>query len=105
MTWSPTATLVTPAPISRTMPAPSWPRTRGNSPSDVEPVERIGVGVADAGRHDLDQHLAGARAVELELDDLERALGLERNGGTGLHRRMFPPARLCPGHASPVKRG
>ncbi len=31
----------------------------GNRPSLIEPVERVGVGVADAGRHDLDQHLAG----------------------------------------------
>ena len=54
----------------------------------VEPVERIGVGVADAGRHDLDQHLAGARAVEVELDDRERLLGGEGDAGAGLHKSV-----------------
>ena len=51
----------------------------------VEPVERVGVGVADAGRLDLDQHLAGLRAFEVDLDDLERLLGFEGDGGAGLH--------------------
>ena len=51
----------------------------------VEPIQRIGIGVADAGRHDLNQHLAGLWPFEIELDDLQRLLGLERNGGTGLH--------------------
>ena len=32
-------------------------------PFAVEPVERVGVGVADARRHDLDQHFAGLRAL------------------------------------------
>ena len=45
--------------------------------------------MADAGRHDLDQHLAGLRAFEIELDDLQRALGLERDGGTGLHGNLL----------------
>jgi hypothetical protein len=43
----------------------------------VEPVERVGVGVADARRHDLDQHLARLRAFQIEFDDLERLLRLE----------------------------
>ena len=51
----------------------------------VEPVERIGVGVADARRHDLDQHLARLRAFEVEFDDFERLLRFERDGGAGLH--------------------
>src|SRR5262249_23298060 len=37
MTWSPFLTLVTPAPTSTTMPAPSWPRIAGNSPSGSAP--------------------------------------------------------------------
>src|SRR5215510_11452166 len=37
MTWSPFFTLVTPGPTSTTMPAPSWPRTAGNSPSGSAP--------------------------------------------------------------------
>ena len=61
----------------------------GKMPFAVEPVERVGVGVADAGRHDLDQHLARLRPFEVELDDLERLLGLEGDGGAGFHRSAF----------------
>ena len=60
---------------------------RGEDSLAVEAVERVGVGVADAGRHDLDQHLAGLGAFEVELDDLERLLGGEGDGGAGLHGR------------------
>ena len=38
MTWSPTARLVTPLPISTTTPAPSCPRMAGNSPSGSAPL-------------------------------------------------------------------
>jgi hypothetical protein len=54
-------------------------------PSLSKPVERIGVGVADARRHDLDQHFARLRPFQIEFDDLERLLRLEGNGGAGLH--------------------
>jgi len=37
MTWSPFFTLVTFGPTSTTMPAPSWPRMAGNSPSGSAP--------------------------------------------------------------------
>ena len=30
----------------------------------IQPRQRIGVGVADAGRHHLDQHLARLRAIQ-----------------------------------------
>jgi hypothetical protein len=43
--------------------------------------------VADAGGLDLDQHLSGARPFQIDLDDLERAFGLEGDGGAGLHGR------------------
>ena len=57
-------------------------------PVRIEPVEGVGVGMADAGRHDLDEHLAGARAVEVDLDHLERLLGGEGDGGAGLHESV-----------------
>ena len=47
--------------------------------------ERELVGVADAGRFDLDHHLAGFRAVELHVGDRERMARLEGNGGTDVH--------------------
>ena len=50
----------------------------------VESVERVGVGVADARRHDLDQNLAGFKTFEVHLDDLQRLLGLECDCGAGL---------------------
>src|SRR5690606_8922815 len=40
MTWSPLRTEVTPGPTSTTMPAPSWPRIAGKSPSGSAP-ERV----------------------------------------------------------------
>ena len=43
------------------------------------------VGVADAGRLDLDQHLAGARAVELDGGHFERLAGAEGHGGANVH--------------------
>src|SRR5690348_10049373 len=37
MTWSPGFRSITPAPTSRTIPAPSWPRMAGNLPSESRP--------------------------------------------------------------------
>src|SRR5216683_1068171 len=37
MTWSPFLRLATPGPTSTTIPAPSWPRIAGNSPSGSAP--------------------------------------------------------------------
>ena len=39
------------------------------------------VGVADAGGDDPDQDLAGLRRGDLDLDDLQRLAGLERDRG------------------------
>src|SRR3954451_22279356 len=61
------------------------PEDRGEDALAVESVERVGVGVGDTGRHELDQHLACLRAVEVDLYDLERLLRLESDGGAGLH--------------------
>src|SRR5580765_6448793 len=44
MTWSPFCTDVTPGPTSSTMPAPSWPKITGNSPSGSAP-ERVNSSV------------------------------------------------------------
>src|SRR3546814_7367077 len=63
------------------------PQHAREQPLAVEAVERVGIGVADARRHDLDQHLARLRAFEVEFDDLQRLLRFERNGGAGLHGR------------------
>jgi hypothetical protein len=48
------------------------PEDRGEQPLGVSARQRERVGVADAGRPDLDQHLSPAfGAFEIELDDLE----------------------------------
>ena len=52
------------------------------------------VGVADAGRLDLDQHLAGLGAVEIDLHDLQRLSGGDGDGGAGFHEES-PPMRLA----------
>ena len=61
------------------------PQDRGEDALGVQPVQRIGVGMADAGGLDLDQHLAGARPLQIDLDDLQRTFGLEGDGGAGFH--------------------
>jgi hypothetical protein len=53
--------------------------------------------VAHPRSHDLDQHFAGLGALEIELDDFERLLGRESNGGAGFHvgrlqRLWFAPS-------------
>ena len=63
---------------------------RGENPLAVEAVQRIGVGVANARRLDLDQHLAGLRTLQIKLDDLKRLLRLERDGGACLHLPFLP---------------
>ena len=67
MTWSPFCTVVTPAPTSTTMPAPSWPKIDREQALGIGARARELVGVADAGGLDLDQHLARPRALELDL--------------------------------------
>ena len=52
------------------------------------------VGVADAGRLDLDQHLAGPRAVEVDLHDLQRLSGCDGNGGAGFHIQNPSKAKI-----------
>ncbi|MEY9104470.1 hypothetical protein ABH999_000666 [Bradyrhizobium yuanmingense] len=69
MTWSSGFTEVTPPPISRMMPAPSWPRIDGGSFA-VETVERVRIGAADTRRLDLDRDFAGFRPFQIDLDDL-----------------------------------
>ncbi len=62
-------------------------------PFAVQPIERVGIGVAQAGRHDFDQHFARSRAFEIKLDDLQRLLGFKCYGGTGLHGRSLQSLR------------
>ena len=50
------------------------------------------VGVADAGRLDLDQHLAGPRPVELDGRHFERLAGRERHRRAHVHGR---PRSVC----------
>ena len=66
ITWSPTLTSVTPSPTSAMMPAPSWPSMAGAGCGMV-PFRHGQVGVAHAGGLDLDLHLAGADADELDV--------------------------------------
>ncbi|MEH2478233.1 hypothetical protein V1282_001590 [Nitrobacteraceae bacterium AZCC 2146] len=48
--------------------------------------QREFVGVADAGGLDLDQHLAIARAFELNGSDFQRLAGSDSNGGANVHK-------------------
>ena len=64
----------------------------GEQPFGIGAGERELVGVANAGRLDLDQYLAGFRPVELDLRDLQRLGLLKCDSGAGFHRG-FPPRR------------
>src|SRR3546814_10144635 len=51
--------------------------------------QREVVGMADAGRLDLDQHLSGPWALQLHSHDLERLAGGNGYGGADIHD-LFP---------------
>src|SRR6185295_873572 len=61
---------------------------RGEDALAVLALERVGVGMADAGRHDLDQHLARFGPVEVDLMDFERRVGRDGDRGAGLHGQL-----------------
>jgi len=56
---------------------------RGEDALTVDAAERIGVGMADAGCHDLYQHLAALRPSQVEFDDFEGLFGFKSDSGTG----------------------
>ena len=58
---------------------------RGKQALGIGARARELVGVADAGRLDLDQHFAGLRTVELDGFDLERSIRGECDGSLHLH--------------------
>ena len=62
---------------------------RGEQALRIGAGQRVGVGVADAGRLDLDQHLAGLRAFDIDGLDGERLARFPGDGGAGFHGR--PP--------------
>ena len=49
------------------------------------PGAGVVVGVTEPGRGELDEHFAGLRRVELELDDVPRLSGFPHDCSTGLH--------------------
>ena len=68
---------------------------RGKNTLAVKTIERVSVGVADSGGLDLDQDFAGLGTIEVDLDDFQRLLGLEGDGGTCLHMRFLYSQALC----------
>ena len=58
---------------------------RREQPFRIGARQRVGVGVADAGRLDLDQHLAGLRAFDVDGLDGQRLTGLPGDCGAGFH--------------------
>ena len=64
------------------------------------------VGMADAGRLDLDQHLAGLRAIELNGHDFERLARLDSDCGANIHGALllFPANRTAGSDARGARR-
>ena len=54
----------------------------------VEAVKRVGVGVTDPRRLDLDEDFTGLRSIQIDFDDLERLLGFERDCSACLHSQL-----------------
>ena len=61
------------------------PEDRREDSFAVQTVERVGVGMANSGRLDLDKDFARVGAIQVEFDDFKRLLGLERDCGACLH--------------------
>ena len=75
------------------MPAPSCPRIVENSFFGIGTRKRVGVGVANAGGLDLDQHFAGMQPLQIDRLDRERRTCFVRNGGACFHD--LPPCGDC----------
>ena len=56
----------------------------------VQAIERVGIGMTNTRRHDLHQHFASLRALQIKLDNLKRLFGFKCYGCTGLHNANFP---------------
>ena len=67
-------------------PRPLVPEDRRKEPLGVGPRQGVGVGMADAARLHLDEHLAGPRSVEPHPLDRQRLAGFVGDGGACLHR-------------------
>src|SRR5690606_42161471 len=74
---------------------------RGEDSFGVQAVQGVGVGVANAGGLDFDQHLARLRTLQIELHDLQRLLGFEGDGGAGLHLVSPLGSRVRPKMSGP----
>ena len=66
-------------------PGPLMAEDRWKDAFAVQPVEGVGIGMADARCLYLDQDLAGLRAVQIEFDDFEGFFCFEGYGGACFH--------------------
>jgi hypothetical protein len=62
----------------------------GEEPLRVRARQRVVIGVADARGLHLDENFAGLGAFEVDLDDFQRLLCCEGDGGAGLHGLVLP---------------
>src|SRR5262249_42034544 len=82
------------------------PENDGKQPLRVGTRQREIVGVADARRLDLDQHLTRFWAAEVDIDDLKRLALREGNSSARSHGspRMASYLRYCTNGAHVAKR-
>ena len=83
-TGSPTSTSVTPGPTSSDAAGALVAADHRVRDRQVA-GDQVLVGVAQAARGELHEHLAGARSVELDLLDLPLAAGFPEHRRRGLH--------------------
>ena len=61
----------------------------------VQPVQRVGIGMADAGGHDLDQNFARLGALQVQFDDFQRFLGFKGDSGACFHGGLLGGVGFC----------
>ena len=71
------------------------PEDGGEQPLGILAREGEGIGMANAGGLDLDQHLAGPWAVEIYGLDAERLACAGRQRRTNLHRSLLVGSNSC----------
>jgi hypothetical protein len=66
------------------------PEYAGEGSFRIVAGEREGIGMANAARHDVEQHLALAWAFHFDLLNDQRFFRFPGNGGTCFHRSFLP---------------
>ncbi len=79
-------------------------KNRGEDAFAIETIERIGIRVTDARRHDFHQDLASLGTFQVQLHDLKGLFGFESDGGAGFHSISSIRNDIAPLSTRPIGR-